>query len=356
MVAAGAPGPELIVRRRTDAPPDAVAALHRTVREQGLRMTQVAPVPGTRRAAIAPGRPLRALHHFCRLHAPGGPAQPPQDVAAALRGLDAVDYAYVKPPALPPVLRAAQRPPYTVAPGGERTNFRPLQGYLDPAPRGIGIEAAWAQGGFGERVRIVDVELAWRFSHEDLRDSGAAAVAGREPRELELRNHGTSVAGMLVAEHNDIGVQGLCPAAELFGISIGADEWATSSAIYRAAQMLRAGDVLLLELERRPGDDQPDTNAGFVPIEFWPDDFDAIRYATSRGILVVEPAANGSVHLDTYTNEDARWFPQGWDPFGRDGQDSGAIVVGAGGPAGTPDDLAPLWFTNHGTCVDVQGW
>ena len=37
---------------------------------------------------------------------------------------------------------------------------------------------------------------------------------------------------------------------------------------------------------------------GFIAIEWWPDDFAAIRYAVNRGIIVVEAAGNGSNDLD----------------------------------------------------------
>ena len=43
-----------------------------------------------------------------------------------------------------------------------------------------------------------------------------------------------------------------------------------------------------------PRDDQQ----GYIPIEWWPDDFDAIRFAIGRGIIVVEAGGNGAENLD----------------------------------------------------------
>ena len=57
-------------------------------------------------------------------------------------------------------------------------------------------------------------------------------------------------------------------------------------------------------------------------------------------------------------------FPAGWtNPFRRGGQDSGAVVVGAGAPPpGTHGrnvygpDRSRLDFSNYGALVDAQGW
>src|SRR5947207_1746618 len=67
---------------------------------------------------------------------------------------------------------------------------------------------------------------------------------------------------------------------------------AVADAIDQAQQALRGGDVLLIELqglgpERR-----------WIPVEFWPDVYDAIRVASARGVIVIEAAGNGAANLD----------------------------------------------------------
>ena len=56
---------------------------------------------------------------------------------------------------------------------------------------------------------------------------------------------------------------------------------------------------------------------GFIAIEWWPDDFAAIRYAVEKGIVVVEAAGNGFQNLDAaiYGVRPAG-FPASWtNPF-----------------------------------------
>jgi len=89
---------------------------------------------------------------------------------------------------------------------------------------------------------------------------------------------------------------------------------------------------------------------GFIAIEFWQQDFDAINYATSKGIIVVEAAGNGSRNLD------APVFQNRFNRFVRG--DCGAIVVGAGAPStgNFGPDRSRLGFSNYGAIVDAQGW
>src|SRR6185436_15379996 len=97
---------------------------------------------------------------------------------------------------------------------------------------------------------------------------------------------------------------------------------------------------------------------------WWPDDYDAIRYASSRGVIVVEAAGNGARNLDNAIYDTpATGFPSGWsNPFRRGARDSGAILVGAGAPppgthgANHGPDRSRLDFSNYGAAVDAQGW
>ena len=58
------------------------------------------------------------------------------------------------------------------------------------------------------------------------------------------------------------------------------------------------GDILLIELHA-PGPNATGSGQfGYVPMEFWPDNFDAIRAITDLGYLVVEAAGNGQQDLD----------------------------------------------------------
>ena len=286
-------------------------------------------------------------------------------LADRLRRDDTVAAAYVKPAAEPPLAPLAHN---TVAPDAPAVtpDFRTRQGYLDAAP--AGIDAAWAHtrpGGLGTGVRVIDVEGAWRFTHEDLRQNQGGVIGGTSSAELGWRNHGTAVAGEISGDLNAYGVTGIAPEAHIRAISIFG--LGSAAAIRSAADALDPGDVLLIELHR-PGPrfdyrGQPDQR-GYIAVEWWPDDFAAIRYAVGRGIVVVEAAGNGNENLDDPVY-DARPgdFPTGWhNPFRGGDADSGAVLVGAGAP---PPGLhgrdhgparSRLPFSNYGVRLDAQGW
>ena len=275
-----------------------------------------------------------------------------------------VDAVYVKPPAEPAglfdddlVSIAAEAPPVT-------SNFAAGQGYLDPAPDGIDAKFAWTRpGGKGAGVNIIDIEGAWRFTHEDLLLKLSGVIGGIPTSDQGWRNHGTAVAGEISADHNGLGVDGICSDAIFGGISVFGPGQGSANAIKQAADHLKAGDIILIELHR-PGPrysfqlrwDQK----GYIAIEWWPDDFDAIQYATTKGVIVVEAAGNGAEDLDdAIYNNPALGFPTNWtNPFDRGNRDSGAIVVGAGAPpSGTHGpDRSRLDFSNYGALVDAQGW
>jgi subtilisin family serine protease len=131
--------------------------------------------------------------------------------------------------------------------------------------------------------------------------------------------------------------------------------------------MLSPGDIILIELHR-PGPrfnfQQRQDQMGYIAIEWWDDDFAAIKYATNKGIIVVEAAGNGAEDLDdAIYNNRPNDFPTSWtNPFNRHNRDSGAILVGAGAPPpGTHGqnhgaDRSRLGFSNFGALIDAQGW
>ncbi|WP_280300613.1 S8 family peptidase [Nocardia neocaledoniensis] len=287
------------------------------------------------------------------------------ELAERLRQDDTVAAAYVKPAAELPLAPLAHPVAAPDAPA-VTPDFRARQGYLDAAP--TGIDAVWAHtrpGGLGTGVRVIDVEGAWRFTHEDLRQNQGGMIGGTASPDLGWRNHGTAVAGEISGDLNAVGVTGIAPEAHIRAVSVFGIGSAT--AIRSAADALDPGDVLLIELHR-PGPRfdyraQPDQR-GYIAVEWWPDDFAAIRYAVGRGVVVVEAAGNGNENLDDPVY-DARPgdFPTTWhNPFRGGDSDSGAVLVGAGAP---PPGLhgrdhgparSRLPFSNHGARLDVQGW
>jgi hypothetical protein len=303
-----------------------------------------------------------------------GDERSPADVVEALLATEAVEAAYVQPPAELPVRvpAPAELPTPSPEPVAERRDFRARQGYLDAAPGGIEAERAWRlPGGGGLGVGIVDVEAGWNFAHEDLLRNQGGIVAGFAPDDVELRNHGTSVAGVLSADRNAFGVLGVCPDAHLKAVSIYWPQERLARSVRVAADLARPGDIVLLELHVPgpavdPAADPADTH-GYLPAEWWPDVAAAVRYACGRGVIVVAPAGNGYADLDDprydHAEEVLGAFPGDWsNPLARGAGDTGSILVGAGAPPpGTHGrcygpDRSRLAFSNAGSCVDAQGW
>jgi hypothetical protein len=295
-----------------------------------------------------------------------GPADRLEEIAERLLENDALEAAYVKPPAEPPILNEIP-PDVTDAPPAT-PDFTASQIYLGTAMGGI--EALWAhtqQGGKGHGVRIIDIEGAWRFSHEDLMQVQGGVVGGTQSTDIRWRNHGTAVIGVFGGDENAIGVTGIAPDAHTRAISIFGPNQGSARSIRDAADLLSAGDIVLIELHRpgpRHNFQSRDDQLGYIALEWWEDDWAAIRYAANRGVVVVEAAGNGAENLDDaiYSVRPAD-FPAAWtNPFNRANRDSGAILVGAGAPPpGTHGrnhgpDRSRLGFSNFGASVDAQGW
>jgi len=220
-------------------------------------------------------------------------------------------------------------------------SFESYQGYLGPAPHGIDAPAAWRRGQRGAGVWFADIEGGWNAEHEDLPGERIKHVGGTKFRDPAWRAHGTAVLGEVVGKDNGKGVVGIAPDVErVFTSSIGGTS--VANAIDVAAKNLRAGDVLLIELQGGG------PRGRWLPVEYWDDNYDAIKAATKRGVVVIEAAGNGGENLDH------KEYKQKFD---RAKRDSGAIMVGAGGPPrGGWADRERLDFSNYGGRVDVQGW
>lgn len=306
--------------------------------------------------------------------------QAPEDqletLAESLGQVDGVETAYVKPPAEPAATTLNDMAPDASEAPAATPSFEARQGYLDAAPGGIDARYAWTvAGGGGAGVRVIDCEWGWRFTHEDLSQNSSGVLVGSSlsydadataaTANNRAVNHGTAVVGEIGGDKNALGVSGIAPDAAVGAASFAS--FSSASTVTRAADKLGAGDILLLEIHRpgpRHNFQARDDQLGYVAIEWWPDDFAAIRYAVGKGIIVVEAAGNGAEDLDDGLY-DARptTFPSSWrNPFNPANPSSQAVLVGAGAPPpGTHGnnhgaDRSRLGFSNHGRRVDCQGW
>lgn len=310
-----------------------------------------------------------------------------EELAEQLNAMDVVESAYVKPAAALATVTAgasgtkrrsatssrSRKPKATVTDGGAINDMQPLemdsppvspdfvarQGYLNAAPTGIDAKYAWTvPGGRGHGVRVIDCEWGWRFGHEDLITNQGGVVVGTASTD---DNHGTAVLGEISGDKNAFGITGIASAATVYGAAF---SMATAQVIQQSADRLSAGDIILLEIHRQGPGSNGIGQDGYIAVEWWPDDYLAIRYATNRGVIVVEAAGNGARDLDDaiYDTRPAG-FPTWWvNPFRRTTLDSGAVLVGAGAPPpGTHGrdhgpDRSRLDFSNFGASIDAQGW
>ncbi len=297
------------------------------------------------------------------------------DLAESLLQLDAVEAAYVKPPGELPMATEEEievlndMQPKAEEPPIATPDFTPRQIYLNAAPAGIDARYAWTiSGGRGAGVKIIDCEWGWNFTHEDLLQNSMGVVVGTSmsyssdptanTSANRAVNHGTAVVGEIGGDRNSFGVTGICSDA-----AVGAARFGNSAqTIRQAADKLRRGDIILLEIHRagpRHNFQGRNDQRGYIGIEWWPDDFAAIRYAINKGIIVVEAAGNGTENLDdALYNARPAGFPASWrNPFNPANPSSSAVVVGAGAsPSGTQPDRSRLGFSNYGARIDCQGW
>jgi hypothetical protein len=328
---------------------------------------------------------LIKLSLFYRVDAPDDRLD---ELAERLRKQDLIEAAYVKPPIEPAgaIHNDVAAKTFTELQQAMTPNFSEGQVYLNTAPEGIDARYAWTvPGGSGDGVNIIDIEGGWDFNHEDLSHNKGGMIGGVNYYDLAWIEHGTAVLGEMSGDRNGFGVTGICPNARISAVSCWWPELvfydtALAPAIKLAADRLRPGDIILLEVhERGPrynftSPTKPYSQAGYIAVEWWPDIYVAIRYAVNRHIIVVEAAGNGNENLDDplYDINPRNSFPRWWqNPFRRRRLDSGAILVGAGSPpAGTHGrnewqgasgkdiyvDRSRLSFSNYGKVIDAQGW
>lgn len=206
-------------------------------------------------------------------------------------------------------------------------------------------------------MKVVDIEGGWDLDHEDFAELPPKLIYGVQSSVSGWKDHGTAVMGEIAGNDNSFGVTGIAPKTSLFGASIYTTptrQGLASAAMIAAAEYLAPGDVMLIELQRTG------PTGKFMPMEWWPDNFDALKAATEKGVIVIEAAGNGNQDLDDpRLNNPQSGFPRDWkNPLNRSLADCGAVLVGAGAPpvGNWGPNHSRLDFSNYGTSVDVQGY
>ncbi|KAA3663760.1 MAG: hypothetical protein DWQ04_09225 [Chloroflexi bacterium] len=228
-----------------------------------------------------------------------------------------------------------------------QSNTNIYQRYLDPAANGgMDVRYAWeGTGGRGAGIDICDVEYGYN-QHADL----PAIILLADPSKQytnDFYEHGTAVLGMLGAKDNGWGITGMVPEARLLfsPVTPHNGSFNIANAITRCIDNLNAGDIILIEQQAAGRD------GNYVPVEWDPAVYAAIKVAVGKKIVVVEAAGNGDEDLDHNF-----YLSRGHDPFTA-AEDSGAIIVGSAKSIWTPTPRA--WndgSSTYGSTVDLQGW
>lgn len=259
-------------------------------------------------------------------------------VVRQLNALDEVEIAYFQPRPEVATFQEAMTTP----------NYESGQLYLNQASDGVHARAAWTlPGGTGTGIRITDIEYGWQLTHEDLSKGASAIVINGNSTD---NDHGTAVLGEMVADRNGYGMTGISHGASI-GVSSVMSQ-SVSGAIYTATGISQPGDLILIELHS-PGPHYNyafrEDQIGYVAMEFFQDEFDAIVNAYAHGVIVCEAAGNGAENFD-----DQAIYGQ---LFQRSFRNSHAIICGAGyPPLPSNPDRYKLGFSNYGSRVDLQGY
>lgn len=260
-----------------------------------------------------------------------------QTLVNHLNDLDEVEIAYAQPA---PEEAGDISPP--------TPDYQEYQDYREPAPEGVDADYAnTLAGGDGTGVKIIDIEINWQTTHEDL-DRAVGNVIGAYPGGGSSSDHGTAVIGEMIAGDNGYGVTGICPGAEIGMVSVAYQS--TAQALYTAIDNLESGDIILIELHA-PGprynfQSRPD-QLGYVCMEYWQANYDAILYAWAKGIVVIEAAGNGAEDFDD---------PIYGSLYDTAYRNSHAIIAGAGYPPASGQDRQRQGFSNYGERVNLQGY
>ena len=249
--------------------------------------------------------------------------------ARALEALDSVEFASIQTTGNPP---PGDIPPVTPDLVSHQLHLGPFPGQDSLSVLALGLS--------GSGVRVSDCEYNWNPAHEDLVDAGIQAEPGQTPvPSLDNENHGTAVAGCIIAGDNGYGVTGVAPGASLYTYS----EWTLEGGFRRLSAITAAvadsgvGDIVLLEMQT------VGVGNSYGPAELDPAVHLITSVATDAGVLVVAAAGNGNQDLD-------HWLYDSYMAMG----DSGALIVGAGRPY-LPYPTKEYWST-FGTRVNVQCW
>lgn len=86
----------------------------------------------------------------------------------------------------------------------------------------LGVHSLWSEGFYGEKVKISILDTGITESHPDfeakIKPGFNAITPGLKPK--DDNGHGTMITGIIVAQHNEIGIRGIAPFAEIYPVKV----------------------------------------------------------------------------------------------------------------------------------------
>lgn len=244
----------------------------------------------------------------------------------------------------------------------ETPDFESKQFHLDAAPIGVDARFAWdIPGGTGKGIRIIDMETGVNSDHEDFEKFFFISELPRGKVD-----HGTAVAGEMIAKRDGKGVTGISYEADYGFYSRLADNentWGDAACeeadenctdqdenpyhkgvaanLAKVVEQLNQGDLIVLEMH------SPGPRGQYIPTEYWTPVYKILKFATEeKGIHCVAAAGNG------YEDLDHEEYNKAFDTSFRD---SGCVLVGAALSA-EADRHRKAGFSNYGSRVDAHGY
>ena len=191
----------------------------------------------------------------------------------------------------------------------------------------LNIKSMWRTT-LGEKVKIAIIDDGINLAHEDLQHISKAFSYDIETHELStfprfsLDRHGTKVAGIIFADHNNIGINGIAPRAELISLRQ-TSTWTSKTLLSFQLAKLAGASIINCSWH---------SQTLMQPLTEIIEDL-AINGRKGKGIAVVISAGNKGIEIQ---------------PNSIEGAIDSAIVVGA-----SDLESGRLPFSNYGPSIDV---
>lgn len=209
----------------------------------------------------------------------------------------------------------------------QKTSHEGYKSYTNRYIKRLNIPSLWKKTK-GEHVKIAIIDDGFDLTHEDLKGLRLAFGYDVEMKtldpspKLKIDTHGTQIAGIIFAQHNDTGIDGIAPHASLIAIRH-ADTWTSQMILSFYVAKMAAANII---------------NCSWTSRFLLEPVADIINDLTSegrdgKGIAVIFAAGNKGIELQVGANEASL---------------SPVISVGAIDYQGNR-----LKRSNYGKCVDV---